>query len=146
MMKLYANLAGVEVGDGFPVRLAGAINVSPESFYGGSVARGRDALQRLARRMVEEGADIIDVGAMTTAPYQQGAIGADEEQRRMRAAVRAIRAVVDVPISVDTQRSRVAAAALDAGAAIINDVSGLGHDPAMGAVAADAGGVILMAS
>jgi dihydropteroate synthase len=145
-MKLYANLAGVEVGDGFPVRLAGAINVSPESFYGGSVARGRETLQRRATRMVEEGADIIDVGAMTTAPYMKGAISADEEQRRMRAAVRAVRAVVDVPISADTQRSRVAAAALHAGASIINDVSGLGYDPAMGTVAADAGGVILMAT
>ncbi len=145
-MKLSANLAGVEVGDGFPVRIVAAINVSPESFYGASVVRGRTALQQLAVRMVEEGADILDIGAMSTAPYRAGAISADEEQRRLQAAVRAVRAVAAVPISVDTQRGRVAAAALQAGASIINDVSGLGHDPSMGTTARDAGGVILMAN
>jgi len=145
-MKLYANLAGVDVGDGFPVRIAAAINVSPESFYGGSVARGRGGLQRLAARMVEEGADFIDIGAMSTAPYLKGAISEAEERRRMQVAVRAVRAVASVPISADTQRSQVAAAALQAGASIINDVSGLGYDRAMGQVARDAGGVILMAS
>lgn len=144
--KHYANLAGVEIGDGFPVRILGAINVSPESFYCGSVARGRRALQRLAQRMVAEGADLLDVGAMSTAPYVHGTIDAAEERRRMTAAVRALRAAVDVPISADTQRSAVAAAALDAGASIINDVSGLRHDAAMGAVARAAGGVILMAA
>lgn len=145
-MKLRAKLGGVEVGDGFAVRIVGAINVSPESFYGGSVARSRGALQRLATRMVEEGADLLDVGAMSTAPYVKGAISESDERRRIALAVRAVRAVVAVPISVDTQRSTVAAAALDAGAAVINDVSGLGHDPAMGGVACAAQGVILMAS
>src|SRR5262245_60482961 len=128
-MSHYANLAGVEVGDGFPVRIVGVINISPESFYRGSVARGRGALEKLAVDMVAAGADILDVGAMSTAPYRHGEISENQEQRRMQAAVRAVRAVVDVPISADTQRSRVAAAALQAGAAIINDVSGLRHDP-----------------
>src|SRR5579862_6358197 len=141
-----ADLAGVAVGDGFPVRIVGAMNVSPESFYGGSVVRGRAALQRLARRMVEEGADFLDIGAMSTAPYRKGLISADDERRRMVAAVRAVTAVVRVPVSVDTQRARVAAAALDAGAAVINDVSGLHADPLMARVARDAGGLILMAN
>ena len=144
-MKLSANLAGVKVGDGCPVRVIGAINVSPESFYGESVARSRRALQQLARRMVGEGAVILDVGAMTTAPYQHGAISEAEERRRLLAAIGALRDTVEVPIAVDTQRSSVADAALEIGAAIINDVSGLG-DPAMGAVARRAAGVILMAS
>ncbi len=143
--RLYANLAGVEVGDGFPVRIVGAINVSPESFYGGSVARGRRALQRLAVRMVDEGVDLLDIGAMSTAPYLKGAISEAEERRRMVAAVRAVRQVVGAPISTDTQRGSVAAAALEAGAQVINDVSGLRHDTAMAAVARDAAGVILMA-
>jgi dihydropteroate synthase len=142
---LYANLAGVEAGDGFPVRIVGAINVSPESFYTGSVARDRAALQQLAARMVGEGADILDIGAMSTAPYLKGTISEQEEEERMAGAVRAVREVVTVPISADTQRSRVAAAALDAGASIINDVSGLSCDPAMAAPARRAGGVILMA-
>jgi len=143
--RLYANLAGVEVGDGFPVRIVGAINVSPESFYTGSVARGRAALQRLAARMVEEGADILDIGAMSTAPYLKTAISEQEEEGRMAAAVRAVREVVTVPISADTQRGQVAVAALDAGASIINDVSGLSGDPALAALAKRAAGVILMA-
>lgn len=145
-MKLRANLAGVEVGDGFPVRIVGALNVSPESFYAGSVARSRTALQRLAARMVEEGADLLDIGAMSTAPYVKGGIGEAEERRRLAAAVRAVRQVVAVPISIDTQRSTVAAAGLDAGAAVVNDVSGLGYDAEMGGVVRQAQGVILMAS
>ncbi len=144
-MQLHANLAGVDVGDGFPVRIVGAINVSPESFYAGSVARNRGALQRLAVRMMEEGADLLDLGAMSTAPYVKGAIGEAEERERMTAAVRAVRRVVTLPISVDTQRSSVAAAALDAGAAVINDVSGLSYDANMAQVARRAMGVILMA-
>jgi dihydropteroate synthase len=143
--QLYANLAGVEVGDGFPVRVVGAINVSPESFYSGSVRRDRAALQQLAMQMVDEGADILDIGAMSTAPYLKGAISEQEEGERMVAAVRTLREVVAVPISADTQRSRVAAAALDAGASIINDVSGLSRDPAMAALARRAAGLILMA-
>jgi dihydropteroate synthase len=145
-MKLYANLAGVEIGDGYPVRVVGVLNVSPESFYRGSVARGRATLQRRAARLVAEGAAILDVGAMSTAPYLAGAISEERELRRMTAAIRAVRQAVSVPISADTQRSRVAAAALEAGATIINDVSGLRADPAMAGVAHGAQGLILMAS
>ncbi|MFN8627099.1 MAG: dihydropteroate synthase [Candidatus Binatia bacterium] len=143
---LYADLAGIAAGDGFPVRVVGVLNVSPESFYRGSVARGRRDLQQRAERLVSEGADILDIGAMSTAPYLKTAISERDEIRRMAAAIRAVRRVSAVPISADTQRSRVAAAALDAGASIINDVSGFAADPAMAAVAREAGGVILMAT
>jgi dihydropteroate synthase len=145
-MKLYANLAGIDVGDGFPVRVMGVLNVSPESFYHGSVAIGRRAVQKQAVRMAEEGADILDVGAMSTAPYLQGTISEREEEQRLTAAIAAVRGVVEVPISADTQRSLVAAAALAAGAAIINDVSGLGADAEMAVVVRRAQGVVLMAS
>ena len=145
-MKQHADLAGVEVGDGCPVRVVGVVNVSPESFYGGSVVRGGRTLRQRARRLVEEGAAILDVGAMSTAPYLQGRIDADEETRRMCAAIRTLRDAVDVPLSADTQRARVAAAALAAGADIINDVSGLSADPGMAEVARSAQGVILMAA
>jgi dihydropteroate synthase len=144
--RLYANLAGVEVGDGFPVRVVGVINVSPESFHKGSVAVGVRRLQRLAVKMVAEGADILDIGAMSTAPYLKGAISEAEELRRVRVAMSALREVVSVPLSIDTQRGAVAAAALGVGAAIINDVSGLGHDAAMTEVAHAAEGFVLMAA
>ncbi len=144
-MRCQANLAGVEVGDGYPVRIVGAINVSPESFHGGSVAADRRQLLQAARRMAAEGADVLDVGAMSTAPYRQGWIPEEEEVRRLTTAVRALVDAVDVPISVDTQRAAVAVAAFETGARILNDISGLGADPAMAAAARGAQGVILMA-
>jgi dihydropteroate synthase len=146
-MAARANLAGVEVGDGFPVRLVGAINVSPESFYAGSVAQSEAALARLAERMAAEGADLLDIGAMSTAPYLTTEVSEDEEARRLAAAVTAVRKRVSLPISADTRRSRPARAALDAGATVVNDVSGLRQDPAMAPlIAARASGAILMAS
>jgi dihydropteroate synthase len=146
-MAVYANLAGLEVGDGFPVRLLGAINVSPESFFKGSVAETEDAVRQRAEQMAAEGVDMIDVGAMSTAPYLETEISEAEEIRRLTRAIGALRAATALPISVDTKRSRVALAALDAGAVVINDVSGFRRDPGMAAVAAQrAVGAILMAS
>jgi dihydropteroate synthase len=143
----YANLAGLEVGDGFPVRLVGAINVSPESFYQGSVSRTEESLRKEAEQMAAEGVDLLDIGAMSTAPYLAADITEAEEIQRLTWAIGIVRKTVGIPISADTKRSRVAAAALDAGAEAINDVSGLRHDPAMGElVARQAQGVILMAS
>lgn len=140
-----ANLAGIHVGPGHPVRLVGVINVSPESFYPGSIARGDKALAKLALQMVADGADLLDLGAMSTAPYKDTHISEDEERQRIVRAVRVLRQAVNVPLSIDTQRARVAAAGLDAGAAIVNDISGLAADPAMAEVAGYAAGLILMA-
>ncbi len=145
-MSLRANLGGVDVGEGLPVRLAGVINVSPESFYKGSVATGEDSLRAKAEQMAVEGADFLDVGAMSTAPYLKTEITEDEESLRLSWAVGVVRKAVSLPISADTKRARVALAALEAGATIVNDVSGLRHDPGMAAVVArHAQGVILMA-
>ncbi|MBI3121073.1 MAG: dihydropteroate synthase [candidate division NC10 bacterium] len=146
-MTAYANLAGLEVGDGFPVRLVGAINVSPESFYQGSVAEGEASLRQKAEQMAAEGADGLDIGAMSTAPYLQTEVTEAEEIQRLTWAIGVVRKVTAVPISADTTRSRVALAALDAGAGVINDVSGLRHDPSMAEIIARrARGVILMAT
>ncbi len=146
-MTAYANLAGLEVGDGFPVRLVGAINVSPESFFQESIAQDEDSLRQKAEQMAAEGADVLDIGAASTAPYLRTEIGVAEEIRRLTWAIGIVRRVAAVPVSADTRRSRVALAALDAGAEIINDVSGLRHDPDMAQVVARrARGVTLMAS
>lgn len=142
----YANLAGVEVGTGFPVRLVGAINVSPESFYPGSVARGLDEVVRLGERMAEEGAEILDLGARSTAPYLETEISEAEEARRLAGALEPLRRRLALPLSADTTRAAVARAALEAGAEILNDVGGLRGEPAMGPVAAGARGLILMAA
>ncbi len=139
------SIAGVEVGESVPVRIMAVLNVSPESFYRGSVSAGRVAIRDRARRYVDEGADFIDIGAMSTAPYLETRIEEDEERRRMVGAVETVAGAVSVPISADTSRSGVASAALEAGAAIVNDVRGLRGD-GMCEVAATAQAVILMAS
>ena len=145
--SLSAQLAGVPVGDTVPVRLMAVLNVSPESFYPGSVQTNREQIAETAHALAGEGADIIDIGAMSTAPYLKTDISVAEETERLAQAVEAVAAAVSIPVSADTQRVRPARAALRAGARIINDVSGLRHDPALAGLIAHSGaGAILMAS
>lgn len=138
-------LAGIPVGPGCPVRLMGVINMSPESFYQGSVPASDRLLARAAEAMERDGADFIDVGAMSTAPYLKTEISEREEARRLQKAVRIIRKASSLPISIDTSRSGPAEAGLAAGADILNDVTGLTRDKNLGKLAACAKGVILMA-
>ena len=137
-------IAGLKVGDDQPVRIMGVINLSKESFYKNSVVSPvhvRDA----ALIMINEGADLIDVGARSTWPLA-AKISKDEERSRLIPAVRAL-ADIPVPISVDTMFSDLAEEALFAGAKIINDVSGFTNDEKMMDVAGKyACPVILMAS
>jgi dihydropteroate synthase len=142
-----ATLAGVHLGDGLPVVVIGALNVSPGSFYSGSVVTKADDLLRAAERMAREGASLLDVGAMSTAPYLSGSISASEEAERLGWAVGILASKLGVPVSADTSRAEPARAALQAGASIINDVRGLTGDPALASLVAGAdAGVILMAS
>src|SRR5208283_4106490 len=103
-----ANLAGLEVGEKFPTRVMGVINISPESFYKGSVAESANELRELALKMERDGADIIDIGAMSTAPYIQTEVSEEVELERMKNALGIIRPLIKLPISVDTVRSKVA--------------------------------------
>ncbi|HKC99537.1 MAG TPA: dihydropteroate synthase, partial [Methylomirabilota bacterium] len=140
-----ATLAGISLGPDAPVAVMGALNVSPESFYAGSVHVERDDLVAAALAMVEAGAGLIDVGARSTAPYSTSSISDEEERLRLARAVEALAAKVPVPISADTARPHPARAALDAGARVINDVSGL-RDPEMAALVRERRvGAILMA-
>lgn len=145
-MEPYALVAGIQVGDHSPVRLMGIINVSPESFFEGSVFSSRDALRRIAEQMTADGADMLDVGARGTAPYLQTEISVEEEMDRLAQAIQTIREVTNRPISADTQTAVVAKAALNVGASILNDVSGLAHDPEMATIATGYKGVLLMAN
>ncbi len=126
--------AGVDLKE---PRIMGVINVSPESFYKGSVKRGEKELIDAVLRMVEDGASFIDIGAKSTAPYLETQIPLEEEIRRAVWAVSTIRDYVDVPISIDTTNSRVAEEAIKAGAEIINDVTGFKGDGRMAEVAAE---------
>jgi len=123
-----ACLAGITVGEGVDVAVVGALNVSPESFYPGSIAADRDRLLRAAEMMVEAGAVFVDVGGMSTAPYRATSISEAEEADRLGWAVDLIVTKLSLIVSADTSRVRPARAALDAGARIINDVSGLSAD------------------
>ena len=146
MTRPEARLGGVPIGGDHPVVVMGALNVSPESFYAGSVHRDRDALVRAGVAMVRAGAALLDVGARSTAPYLDTAIDAGEEAERLARAVETLVGKVGVPVSADTARTVAARAALEAGALIVNDVSALA-DPSMGALAArHRASLILMAS
>lgn len=136
-MSLLADLAGVKVGDAYPVRIVGVINVSQESFYKGSVRTSSEEIVASALSMVREGADIIDIGAMSTAPYLKTEISTEEEKNRLVSAVKAVKQTVKLPVSADTIRSGPAEAAIKAGADILNDVSGLKSDEIMAKVAAE---------
>lgn len=128
--------------------LVGILNVTPDSFSDGGRYPGLDEARAQAHRLVREGAAIVDVGGESTRPGRDEAVPEVEELRRVVPVVEAIRR--DLPetvVSVDTVKAGVARAALDAGAAILNDVTALRHDPELGAVAAKAGaGVVLMHS
>lgn len=141
-----AQLAGLPVGGDSPVAIIGVINLAPETFYKGSLVRVLEEAAKRAEEMVREGADIIDLGAMSTAPGVEP-IPAGEERKRLLPVLEVVEKLTDVPISVDTQRAEIARAALDTGAQIINDVSGFKADPEMAGVVSDFGcSAILMAT
>src|SRR5207247_4432310 len=144
--QLEARLGSVTVGGGRPVIVMGALTVSPESFYGGSVHRDQTALLRAATAMVNAGAAMLDVGARSTAPYLDTAISDDEETERLARAVELLVTKLGVPVSADTARSAPARAALDAGATIVNDVTAL-RSPDVARLVAERGvSLIMMAS
>ncbi|MDP6662972.1 MAG: dihydropteroate synthase [SAR202 cluster bacterium] len=127
----------------------GVVNVTPDSFSGDGIGSDVDAAVDLAVRMQAHGADIVDVGGESTRPpglYADAApITVEEELARVLPVIRALAQAVDIPISVDTYKARVAEMALEAGASFINDIWGFRRDPDMARVAADSGvPVVLM--
>lgn len=141
--------AGLPCGAALPfgerTLVMGITNLTDESFFSGS-RTGADigaALERV-RKQVEEGADIIDIGAESTRPGA-GRVPEEEEKERVTAAVKAIRCEFPhIPLSVDTTRLSVAKAALGEGADIINDVSGLTWEPDLAAAAAEYGAMLVL--
>jgi dihydropteroate synthase len=123
----------------------GVLNVTPDSFSDGGRFLDPDTAIAHARRMVAEGADVIDVGAESTRPYGSATpVSSSEEVRRLEPVLAAV-AGLGVPVSIDTMKAQVAATALAAGASMVNDVWGLQRDPDMaGVVARHAVPVIMM--
>jgi len=122
----------------------GILNVTPDSFYDHGAFFSRDRALDHALRMIDEGADIIDVGGESTRPFSEPTPLA-EELARILPVIEAVRKHSDVPLSVDTYKAVVARAAIAAGADIINDISSLSFDPDMADVVAGSGvPVVLM--
>ena len=122
----------------------GIINVSPESFYKDSIRITTKEIAKAAIRMQREGAHIIDIGAMSTAPYLENNIPLEKEVERMKKAIRVIRKNCSLPISVDTPRSAVAREAIDLEVDCLNDITGLKYDVNMACVVAESGLPIIM--
>ena len=125
----------------------GILNVTPDSFSDGGQFFTLDSALAHAEEMISEGADIIDVGGESTRPGGGEPISAEEEIKRVVPVIEALVNRFDVPVSVDTTKSEVARAALDAGASIVNDISALRFDFYIAdAVARTGAGLVLMHS
>ncbi len=118
--------------------IMGVVNVTPDSFSDGGRFFDLPSALDQARRMVDAGVDILDIGGESTRPFSDP-VGEAEELQRVLPVIEAIRRESDVLVSIDTQKAAVATRALDAGADIINDVSALRFDPQMATVAAESG-------
>ncbi len=124
--------------------LMGVLNVTPDSFSDGGLFLEADRAVAQARRLVQEGADILDVGGESTRPCSDP-VDEEEEMRRVLPVIETLAETVEVPISIDTRHARVAREAACAGACLINDITGLQGDAGMAAAVADTGaGVVIM--
>jgi len=124
-------LGNVGVGGKNPVRIMGILNTSPESFYKKSIKTTKKNISNSVKKIELDGADFIDVGGMSTAPYLSTLVSEKVEFNRISNAIKIIQNVSNLPISVDTCRASVAKSALDLGVEIINDISGLKYDDKM---------------
>ncbi len=124
--------------------IMGIVNVTPDSFSDGGRFHAADAAIAQAERLIQAGADIIDIGGESTRPFAQD-VSPDEELARVLPVIKQLAGRISVPISIDTTKADVAEAAIAAGAAMINDISALGMDGRIADVAARHGvPVILM--
>lgn len=131
-------IGNVEIGNGKPI-IMGIINASPESFYKESISTNKKAISELAIKMEQDGANIIDIGGMSTAPYKNTLVSATKELERIRNSISAIRDVSDIPLSVDTPRAEIAKVSIDMGVDVVNDVTGLKYDEMMRSVISTSG-------
>ncbi len=118
--------------------IMGILNVTPDSFSDGGKWNTPDEALGRAEQMVKDGADIVDIGGESTRPGHEQ-ITEEEEIQRVVPVIEAVKARIDVPVCVDTYKSRVAEAALKAGADLVNDIWGLKYDSRMAALIAETG-------
>ena len=121
----------------------GIVNVTPDSFSDGGLRADPAIAVRDALRMVDEGADLLDVGGESTRPGAEP-LDLEEEWRRVGPVIEGLRGRVHVPISIDTYKAEIARRALDNGATIVNDISGFTYDPAIASVVAEQQAVAIL--
>lgn len=131
LINYMTKIANISVGGRNPVRIMGILNTSPESFYKKSINTTRTKIKNAVIQMENDGADFIDVGGMSTAPYLSTIVSEKIESKRVLDAIKIIQNHTNLPISVDTCRSSVAEMALKNDVEIINDISGLKYDKNM---------------
>ncbi len=141
--RFVLRLRGREVALGPRPWVQGILNVTPDSFSDGGRFLDPAAAVARGRAMAEEGADLLDVGGESTRPGS-APVPEAEERARVIPVIRALARDVSVPISVDTSKAPVAAAAMEAGAAMVNDVTALRGDPAMAGVVARSGAALVL--
>jgi len=124
-------LAKISVGGKNPIRIMGILNTSPESFFKKSIHQSKNQILNSVKDMEADGADFIDVGGMSTAPYLSTNVSEKIESQRILNAIKIIQNSTNIPISIDTVHSSTAKLALECGVEIINDISGLKYDPRM---------------
>lgn len=123
--------------------IMGILNLTPDSFSGDGIYKDVGYAMERAETLAAEGADMIDIGGESTRPGSLP-VSADEEIKRVVPLIQRLAKRIDIPISIDTQKARVAKAGLDAGALIINDISGFEHDSGMASVARDYGAKVIL--
>jgi len=116
--------------------IMGILNVTPDSFSDGGRYFNETSAINKALEMIEDGADIIDIGGESTRPGSEP-VPVEEELRRILPVIKAIAGKIKIPVSIDTYKSEIAKRALDAGASMVNDISGLRFDPEMAKVVSD---------
>lgn len=142
--EFVVSFRGREVVLGETPAIMGIVNVTPDSFSDGGKHFSTEAAVRRGLAMVEEGADFLDIGGESTRPGSLP-VPADEEIARVVPVIRELARRTGVPLSIDTTKSSVARAAIDAGVGVVNDTSALADDPAMAGVVAESGcAVVLM--
>ena len=124
-------LGNLVVGKKNQTTIMGILNISPESFYKKSVKSTKSQISKYLLEMEESGANIIDIGGMSTAPYLKTIVSEKIESERITKTIKIIQSLSNIPISVDTCRASVAKDALELGIDVINDISGLKYDTNM---------------
>ena len=124
-------LGNLVVGKKNQITIMGILNISPESFYKKSIKSTKSQISKYLCDMEENGANIIDIGGMSTAPYLKTIVSEKIESERITKTIKIIQNLSNIPISVDTCRASVAKDALELGIDVINDISGLKYDKNM---------------